>query len=194
MRRVTAVGFALLFLSTAASAQTAAKGNISFGYSYVRADLSPKSPLSPKISNSNLNGWYISAEYKLIPWFGAVMDFGGSYGSERVVPFCEVIIVCRAPLNAQANIHTFLFGPRASVCIGRVTPFAQALFGVAHTNASGTGFSNSDTFFATVLGGGVDFRLVRTIGWRVQGDHLQTHFFGSSQNNFRFSTGPVVRF
>jgi len=92
MRRVTAVGFAFLFVSTAASAQTASKGNISFGYSYVRADLSPKSPLSPRISNSNLNGWYISAEYKLIPWFGAVADFGGNYGSERVILFCEVII------------------------------------------------------------------------------------------------------
>src|ERR1700687_675700 len=94
MRRVTAVGFALLFLSTAAGAQTAAKGNISFGYSYVRADLSPKSPLSPKISNSNLNGWYISAEHKLIPWFGAVMDFGGSYGSGRVGPYCVAVMVC----------------------------------------------------------------------------------------------------
>src|SRR6202171_2360902 len=103
MRRVTAVGFALLFLSTAASAQTAAKGNISFGYSYVRADLSPKSPLSPKISNSNLNGWYISAEYKLIPWFGAVMGFGGTYGNERGVPFCEGIIVCQGPVHAPNN-------------------------------------------------------------------------------------------
>jgi hypothetical protein len=194
MRRVTAVGFAFLFLPTAANAQTATKGNISFGYSYVRADLSPKAPLSPSISSSNLNGWYISAEYKLIPWLGAVMDFGGNYGTERVIPFCEVIIVCQGPLNAQANVHTLLFGPRASVSIGRVTPFAQALFGGAHTSASGTGFSNADTFFATGLGGGVDFRLARTIGWRAQGDHLQTHFFGNSQNNFRFSTGLVVRF
>ncbi len=194
MRRVTAVGFAFLFVSTAASAQTASKGNISFGYSYVRADLSPKSPLSPRIGNSNLHGWYISAEYKLIPWFGAVADFGGTYGTERVVPFCEVIIVCQGPLNAQTNVHTFLFGPRAAVSIGRYTPFAQALFGIAHTGASGTGFSNSDTFFATVLGGGVDFRLARTIGWRVQADQLQTHFFSNSQNNFRFSTGPVIRF
>ena len=78
--------------------------------------------------------------------------------------------------------------------IGRYTPFAQALFGIAHTGASGTGFSNSDTFFATVLGGGVDFRLAGTIGWRVQADQLQTHFFSNSQNNFRFSTGPVIRF
>jgi len=72
-----------------------------------------------------------------------------------------------------------------------VTPFAQALLGGAHTNASGTGFSNADTSIATALGGGMDFRLAKR---RVQGDYLQTHFFGNSQNQFRFSTGPVVRF
>jgi len=40
----------------------------------------------------------------------------------------------------------------------------------------------------------MDFRLAKTIAWRVQGDYLQTHFFSNSQNQFRFSTGPVVRF
>ncbi len=194
MRRMIAVGFALLFLSLAASAQTATKGNISFGYSYVRGNLSSNRPLSPTISSSNLNGWFTSAEYKPIPWLGGVLDFGGNYGTERVTPFCEVIIVCQGPLTANANIHTFLSGPRASVSLGKVTPFAQALLGGAHTNASGTGFSNADTSIATALGGGMDFRLAKTIAWRVQGDYLQTHFFSNSQNQFRFSTGPVVRF
>jgi len=194
MRRLTVIGFVFLFFSTAASAQTDSKGNIAFGYSYARGNLSSKSALAPTISNSNLNGWFISAEYKVIPWLGVVGDFGGNYGNERVVPFCEVIPICPSPLDANVNVQTFLAGPRASVTVGKVTPFAQALFGGAHTSASGTGFSNSDTSFATALGGGVDFRLAKTIGWRVQGDYLQTRFFGSSQNNFRLSTGLVVRF
>ena len=194
MRRMTAVGFALLFPSLAASAQTATKGNFSFGYSYVRGNLSSNRPLSPTISSSNLNGWFTSAEYKPIPWLGGVLDFGGNYGTEGVTPFCEVIIVCQGPLAANANVHTFLFGPRASVSFGKVTPFAQALFGGAHTSARGPGFSNADTSVATALGGGVDFRLAKTIAWRMQGDYLQTHFFGSSQNQFRFSAGLVVRF
>jgi len=189
---MTAVGFALLFPSLAASAQTATKGNISFGY--VRGNLSSNGPLSPTISSSNLNGWFTSAEYKPIPWLGGVLDFGGNYGTEPVTPFCEVIIVCQGPLAANANVHTFLFGPRASVSFGKVTPFAQALFGGAHTSARGPGFSNADTSVATALGGGVDFRLAKTIAWRMQGDYLQTHFFGSSQNHFRFSAGLVVRF
>ncbi|OLD80285.1 MAG: hypothetical protein AUF67_12780 [Acidobacteria bacterium 13_1_20CM_58_21] len=43
---------------------------------------------------------------------------------------------------------------------------SQGLFGGAHTSASGTGFSNSDTSLGTALGGGVDFRLAKPIGWR----------------------------
>jgi len=80
--------FRFLFVSTAASAQTASKGNISFGYSYVRADLSPNHRC-PEIGNSNLNGWYISAEYKLIPWFGAVADFGAFMEPNGWSPFAR---------------------------------------------------------------------------------------------------------
>ena len=90
MRRLTVFGFVSLFLSTAASAQTDSKGNISFG--------------------------------------------------------------------------------------------SQGLFGGAHTSASGTGFSAGWIFASPrVLAG-------------VQSDYLQTRFFGSAQNNFRVSTGVVVRF
>jgi opacity protein-like surface antigen len=194
MRKWAVVGFAFLFFSVAVSAQTDSKGNISFGYSFARTNLSPTGALGPSISSSNLGGWYTSFEYKPLPWLGAEADFGGRYGTEHVAPFCEVIPVCPSPLNANANVHTFLFGPRVSVPLGKVTPFAHALFGGAHTSANGTGFSLSDTSFATALGGGADFRLTKTLGWRVQGDFLQTRFFNTSQNDFRFSTGLVVRF
>lgn len=194
MRRLTALGLVFLLYVAGASAQTDSKGNIAFGFSYARADLSSRSALAPSISSSNLSGWFISAEYKVIPWLGVVGDFGGNYGTERVVPFCEVIPVCPSPLDANAHVQTFVAGPRVSVSVGKITPFAQALFGGAHTSATGTNFFNSDNSFATALGGGLDLRLAKTIGWRVQGDYLQTRFFGGSQNNFRFSTGLVVRF
>jgi opacity protein-like surface antigen len=194
MRKLTAASFAFLFFSVGARAQSDSKGNIAFGFSYARATLAPTGATVPSVSTSNLNGWNTSFEYKPLPWLGAVADFSGNYGTERVVPFCEVIPICPSPFNANVNVHTFLFGPRASVSLGKVTPFAQALFGGAHTNATSTGFSLSDTSFATALGGGADFHLTKTMGWRVQGDFLQTRFFGTSQNNFRFSTGLVVRF
>ena len=91
-------------------------------------------------------------------------------------------------------MHNVLFGPRVSVSVGKVTPFAHALFGVSRISESASGFSDSDTSFATALGGGVDYRLIHGLGWRVQADMLQTRFFSDTQNNFRLSTGIVLNF
>ena len=48
--------------------------------------------------------------------------------------------------------------------------------------------------FATALGGGLDYKIIRLIALRIQGDYVQTRFFGTTQNNVRLSTGIVVRF
>ncbi len=47
----------------------------------------------------------------------------------------------------------------------------------------------SDTSFATALGGGLDYKIIRPVAWRFQGDYVQTRFFGTTQNNVRLSTG-----
>ena len=44
------------------------------------------------------------------------------------------------------------------------------------------------------IGGGLDYRLVKGIAWRLQGDGLITGFYGKTQTNFRLSTGLVFRF
>jgi hypothetical protein len=45
------------------------------------------------------------------------------------------------------------------------------------------------------LGGGIDTRITDKFYWRIiQGDYLLTQFGGGSQNNFRVSTGVVIRF
>jgi hypothetical protein len=79
-----------------------------------------------------------------------------------------------------------------SVSVGKIRPFAEALFGAAHVSVNNGG--PSDTSFATALGGGIDYRIIRPIAWRFQGDYVQTRFFGATQNNVRFSTGIVLRF
>jgi hypothetical protein len=74
---------------------------------------------------------------------------------------------------------------------GRVSPFAHVLLGGGHV--SGGGFS--DTSFAMAIGGGIDAELMHGIYWRViEGDYLPTHFFGTTQNNARLSTGIVFKF
>jgi opacity protein-like surface antigen len=58
----------------------------------------------------------------------------------------------------------------------------------------GTLPGQSNTSFATALGGGLDYRLFGPIAARVEGDYLRTSFFSSTQNNFRLSVGAVFRF
>ena len=201
MRSAAALGIVSFFLLGAvANAQFVPSGNISLGYSYVRADLSTSRPLSPSFSNSNFNGWDGSLEFKLIPWLGGVADFGGTYGTPRVTPACEAIPSppC-GPFDATTHVNTFLFGPRVSLPISRFTPFAHVLLGAGHISSSGTipgggNFSTSDTVFTMAVGAGLDYKLVKGLAWRFQGDDLHTRFFNSTQNNFRLTTGIVFRF
>jgi hypothetical protein len=166
-------------LSTVATAQIP-KANVFVGYSYGSADLNHN-------NRSNLNGWEGSLEGKVLPWVGIVADFNGLYGTNNFPSSTQIFSV-------DAKEHNFLFGPRVSVSVGKIRPFAHALFGAGHVSVSTTGYSASDTSFAEALGGGLDYKLVPLISWRFQGDFLQTHFFGNTQNNGRFSTGIVLNF
>jgi hypothetical protein len=119
----------------------------------------------------NLNGWNGALEGKVAPFLGIVADISGQYGS-------------------GISQHDVLFGPRVSTSIGRIRPFAHVLFGVSHI--SGGGYS--DTSFGDAIGGGIDYKLVRAIAWRFEGDLAQTRFFGDTQNDFRFTTGVAFHF
>lgn len=187
MHKVAATALILFLLTTAAAAQVPTKGNVFFGYSYVSADLNSS-------ARDNLNGWNGSLEGKMLPWVGIVADISSHYGSHDFTRFCEVIITCNPVIHADVTVRNVLFGPRVSVSVGKLTPFAHALFGAAHISGRASGFSTSDTSFGTALGGGIDYRLIHGLGWRVQGDLLQTRFFSKTQNNFRLSTGLVLRF
>lgn len=178
MRKTALVVLVFCFCAGAAFAQLPG-GKIFFGYSYANAALATS-------SRANLNGWNGSLEGKIFPYVGIVADLGGYYGSQTVnVP---------NPVNASGSVYTVMFGPQVSFSVGKITPFAHALFGVGHTSASSGAFSNSDTSFATGLGGGFDYKLIPAVAWRFQGDYLQTRFFSNTQDNFRFSTGIVLHF
>jgi opacity protein-like surface antigen len=86
-----------------------------------------------------------------------------------------------------------MFGPRLSFPIGKFRPFGEAMFGVGHVN-TGQGISTSDTALATAVGGGLDYKIIRILALRAEADYVQTRFFGTTQNDFRLSTGIVFRF
>ena len=185
MQKIGLITFAIFLFAGLASAQVPTVGNVFFGYSYYNTDLS-------SIDRANTNGWEASFEGKVIPFLGIVADFDSHYGSQNF-PTCISGIngsACSS-FNASVTEHNYLFGPRVSMSVGKFRPFAEALFGAGHVNA---GVAGSDTSFATALGGGLDYRIIKPIAWRFQGDYVQTRFFGTTQNNVRLSTGIVLRF
>jgi len=164
-QRWTLVLFLIAF-TVGAAAQVPTKGNVFFGYSYNHAEI---------VSNdgTSLNGWNAQLEGKWLPWIGIVGDLGGTYGS-------------------GISEHNYLFGPRVSVSVGKVRPFAELLIGGSHISV-GHG-SDSDTSFANAVGGGLDYHVVGPVALRGQLDWIHTRFFSNGQNDVRFSTGVVVHF
>src|ERR1051326_6225993 len=136
VRRLSAVTFPILLLSIASTAQIPTSGNAFISYSFSQAQVCTGSnvPLILAPSGSvNMNGWEASAEGKFLPWIGIVADFDWHYGSRNFIRNCEVLPGCSPlPIDVSASRHTILFGPRASVSIGKYTPFVEFLIGLAH--------------------------------------------------------------
>jgi len=188
MRQIGFVAIAVLWFAGWAGAQIPTSGNIYLGYSFENTDWSG---LNSSLGRPNLHGWEGSLEGKVFPHIGIVTDFSQHFGSER---FTANSLVGPQSVNVTGHGFEILFGPRLSIPVGNLTPFAEALFGVGHITNGGTLPSISNTSFATSLGGGLDFKIVRPIAWRVAGNYLQTRFYSTTQNALRLSTGVVLRF
>jgi hypothetical protein len=187
------------YVVTGVSAAQLPGGNVYLGYTYLTSGSLSSGPLSTRHDLSNLNGFLVSGELKLLPWISGVAEYGANFGTERVSPFCEAITPCPVPFRGDTRMQTFLFGPRASLSIAGFRPFAHLLVGGAHLSqslsvpVSGANFSGSETGFATAFGGGLDYKLIAGVAWRIQADDLRSDFFNSSHHN-RFSTGILFRF
>jgi hypothetical protein len=185
MRKLVIILGTFFLLAGLAAAQIPTGGNVYLGYTYYNTKLS--------VSSGSLNGWEGTLEGKVFPLLGIVADITGHYGSQQFPnPAATCIIggTC-PPLTANAHIYEALFGPRLSVPVGKFRPFGEFEIGVGHVNTNGFG---SDTSFATSVGGGLDYTIVRPIAWRLQGDYVRTKFFNRADNNLRLSTGIVFRF
>jgi hypothetical protein len=184
MRKIGLVVFVLALLSGLANAQIPTSGNVFFGYSYYNADLS-------SVGRSSFNGWAGSVEGKVLPFLGIVGEVTETYGSENTHVIACFPLSCPTT-NVSLHEQTFLFGPRVSMSVGKLRPFAELLIGGAHV--SGNNGFGSDTSFATAIGGGIDYKIIRPVAWRFQGDYVQSRFSSTTQNNVRLSTGIVIRF
>lgn len=191
MRKIALSVFVLGLLAGLASAQIPTSGNVYLGYSFENTNWSG---LDSSLSRPNLHGWEGSLEGKVFPHIGIVADFSQHFGSQSFTELTPVGGGGPVTVNVTGHGFEMLFGPRLSIPIGNFTPFAEAMFGVAHITNGGDIPSSSNTSFATALGGGLDFKIIRPIAWRVEGDYLQTRFYSTTQNALRLSTGVVIRF
>src|SRR5581483_6195905 len=192
-----AAAWVVLF-ATFAKSQIPTGGNVFFGYSFAQGDVFTGSTVPNLLARSgtaNMNGWEGSLEGKYLPWIGVVADFDWHYGGRRFTQSCAVVPPCPArTFQLNTSRHAVLFGPRVSISAGRLTPFAHFLLGFVHQSDTGGGISNSDLAFARAVGGGLDYKLIKGIAWRLQGDSVHTSLFGGSQDNLRLSTGVVFGF
>lgn len=186
---------ALLLTAAAGFAQLPSRGNVFVGYSMNRADAGWG-------TQDNLNGWELSAEGKVAPFVSMVFDLGATYGTLQIPN--SVLYGTPGTTPADSRVVTYMFGPRASITVGRFRPFAHVLVGGAHLHQNVSKYPSSyiygETALANAFGGGLDYRILPRIATRVQVDSLQTRFHNDypenagTKNNIRVSAGMVFNF
>jgi outer membrane protein with beta-barrel domain len=173
VRKLSAILFVLCLFGAVGVAQIPTSGNIYFGYSLNHGSF------DPLLSDGTLHGWEASAEVRMVPHIGLVGDIAQQFGTVNGI---------------DMRSEQYLFGPRASFRVGPVRPFVHFTIGAAHVHEELGPIEDSDTSFAYAIGGGVDYRLLGPLNWRLQLESLNTNFFDDWQHNTRFSTGLAVHF
>ncbi|HEY6944166.1 MAG TPA: outer membrane beta-barrel protein [Candidatus Acidoferrum sp.] len=185
MRKLAYFVGLFLLASLPAVAQEAGSKDVSVEYSYLRAN-----PATTGFPSFNANGGSASFAWNTRSWFGLTGEFGdyhvGQIGSTSV----------------DTNLMTYMAGPQFYFHhFGRFTPFAQELFGGAHSSSTAFGIPGTRNSFAMALGGGVDVPFHGH--WSVRlgpVDYLMTDFPETAsggrklQNNLRVSGGVRWRF
>jgi hypothetical protein len=209
VRTAVLAGFVLLFGPTV-FAQSDYKAEVTVDYSYVHAN--PQN--NNIIPTFSLNGGGGSFLAFLTQYIGVEGEFEGygSYTHNFIVTnpaFCS-IPPCR--VSAQGNLFTYNIGPVIKYRTSHFEPFAEVLFGGAHSNFYGNLFkgcagclvaakSPSNNAFDFIIGGGIDIPVTEHIAIRpAEVDYLLTRFGNdftrgnNNQSNFRYQAGVQFRF
>jgi outer membrane immunogenic protein len=181
-------GAVLLFMLAAIALPAHAQNDTSQlevygGYDYVRFNINANLPGVAPTASYNGNGGGSQLEYNANRWLGLIGDLDGYYVAKGG--------------TALAGAFSYLSGPRFNFRRGKVTPYAQVLFGGLAATA-GIGHSGITNAFAMTAGGGIDFKLSKLVSIRpMQAEYYLTKFsdgLNNRQNNFRLSSGVVFRF
>ncbi len=155
------------------------------GYYYARFNINANVPGIAPSATYNGNGGGGQLEFNVNRWLGVVGDL------------CAFYATSSGSGSFAGVAFTYLLGPRVNFRRGKVTPFAQALFGGVWTTdgiAKSTGPENN---FAMTAGGGIDFKVSRHVSVRpVQAEYFMTKIpdgLNNRQNNLRLGAGVVFR-
>ncbi|HEV2522954.1 MAG TPA: outer membrane beta-barrel protein [Candidatus Acidoferrales bacterium] len=182
MRKLACVLGLVFLFSLSASAQDSSKIDLFGGYSFVHTN--------PGVTSSsfNANGGVASVALNFNSWLSGVVEAGGVHATNI------------GGADVDATAETVMAGPRITAFRrSSLSPFAQALFGFVHTNPGFSQTPISHNTFAMAPGLGLDWNLTHHLGVRLaQVDYLFTRMPAAASqvnwNNFRYSTGIVIRF
>jgi hypothetical protein len=199
MKKVSVL-IAVLLMGTAVFAQEDHMAEITGYYSYFR--FNPEN--SGTFNSHSLNGGGADISYFFTSMIGIKAEFAG-YQSTSVTFTNNV-----STATASANLFTYNVGPVFKFRAEKFEPFAEALFGGAHSSfysnlckqlATCVAKNPSNNAFDFVLGGGIDIPLSHSIAIRpAQVDYVLTRFGNGftrgnqNQSNFRYQAGIQVRF
>ena len=200
MRRLFLVLFVLLAASISAQAQDYPKGEAWGTYSIFRADIDV-------LDNETLHGYGLGAQWNLSKYLGLAGEFTSNHGASGPVSIFVPGAIIVIP-DLDTTIRTFVAGPRVSYRAKPVTVFGHFLLGGANSklrDEKGTsGFEESNTEFAMVIGGGLDVNLGKHYAIRAaQFDYVPIHTDinarvggGTSSwlHNTRYQVGFVFKF
>ena len=194
MKNITTVLLFVILCVGFAVAQDQPKVSVFGGYQYLNLDTKGGDRL-------NFNGWDADVAFHATKNVSFVGDISGVYKSETMT---DPVL---GTVTGKLRLYNYLFGPRFSFGEGKVTPFAEALFGIGHAtiggDVSGVSASLSSNGFAMALGGGIDINAnkhfaVRAVKFDYLMNHVSADSFGFSAsenlNNYRIATGVVFKF
>ncbi len=182
-----------------------ARPELALGYSYVRSNAPPGGcTCFNQNGGSAVFAWPLKGGQ-----FAVVGDVTATYAGGIASGGSAVTTGGSATGTASGGygltMSTYTAGMRYSPKMGHsvLQPFGQVLVGLGHAsgtlvNGANTNVGNSGAAFASIIGGGVDWRLKGRWSIRLaEVDYLLTTFDNGGnnhQNNLRINTGVVVRF
>jgi outer membrane protein OmpA-like peptidoglycan-associated protein/opacity protein-like surface antigen len=175
---------AVIAPSAAAQGQPTPKVEIFGGYSFYHPGLTIDS-----FSLENMPaGWGGAVTFNFARHFGLTADFGGHY---KTMDFSSLV---GSPASAKTHIGTVMFGPHVEFRTERLTPFAEALFGLHRIALPDNGFS--DNAFGLAVGGGLDVHVSRHLDLRlVQADFVHSsHDVGATVTPFGTTSSTSLDF